>query len=207
MYHNFTFVFLCWFSDHMWGLADLYCLLTVYKLMLLLTATLWSCCVICVLPLPLPEHGFIGYSSWLLGNNSLPDYSPGENFFTVFGVFFPAATGERHHLPSTVSTTYIETLPVLLLLLLLSCCKCSRGVKIWFSLCALCVQGSWQASTWAQTFSGLNITSLWEHWQLSLPRMTPISHSAAAVQKNRKECCRPAVKFPRLWHFSENQKF
>uniref|UniRef100_A0A3Q2FZH5 Solute carrier family 12 member 8 n=1 Tax=Cyprinodon variegatus TaxID=28743 RepID=A0A3Q2FZH5_CYPVA len=40
-----------------------------------------------------PEHGFIGYSAELLSNNSGPDYSPGENFFTVFGVFFPAATG------------------------------------------------------------------------------------------------------------------
>ncbi|XP_076026232.1 solute carrier family 12 member 8 [Genypterus blacodes] len=40
-----------------------------------------------------PEHGFIGYSPGLLSSNSLPDYIPGENFFTVFGVFFPAATG------------------------------------------------------------------------------------------------------------------
>ncbi|XP_074551178.1 solute carrier family 12 member 8 isoform X2 [Halichoeres trimaculatus] len=40
-----------------------------------------------------PEHGFIGYSSGLLSSNTMPDYSPGENFFTVFGVFFPAATG------------------------------------------------------------------------------------------------------------------
>ncbi|KAM9347333.1 solute carrier family 12 member 8 [Symphorus nematophorus] len=40
-----------------------------------------------------PEHGFIGYSSRLLSSNTMPDYSPGENFFTVFGVFFPAATG------------------------------------------------------------------------------------------------------------------
>ncbi|XP_067594741.1 solute carrier family 12 member 8 isoform X1 [Pseudorca crassidens] len=39
-----------------------------------------------------PEHGFIGYSPELLQNNTLPDYSPGESFFTVFGVFFPAAT-------------------------------------------------------------------------------------------------------------------
>ncbi|XP_061697416.1 solute carrier family 12 member 8 isoform X2 [Syngnathoides biaculeatus] len=38
-------------------------------------------------------HGFIGYSVDLLSRNTLPDYSPGENFFTVFGVFFPAATG------------------------------------------------------------------------------------------------------------------
>ncbi|CAL8266878.1 unnamed protein product [Lota lota] len=40
-----------------------------------------------------PGHGFIGYTPELLSNNSLPDYSPGESFFTVFGVFFPAATG------------------------------------------------------------------------------------------------------------------
>ncbi|KAM9696369.1 solute carrier family 12 member 8 isoform 3-T4 [Dama dama] len=40
-----------------------------------------------------PDHGFIGYSPELLQNNTLPDYSPGESFFTVFGVFFPAATG------------------------------------------------------------------------------------------------------------------
>lgn len=50
--------------------------------------------MICVPPLPVPEHGFIGYSSWLLSSNTMPDYTPGENFFTVFGVFFPAATGE-----------------------------------------------------------------------------------------------------------------
>ncbi|KAM5281423.1 solute carrier family 12 member 8 isoform 2-T2 [Ctenodactylus gundi] len=40
-----------------------------------------------------PEHGFVGYSPELLRNNTLPEYSPGESFFTVFGVFFPAATG------------------------------------------------------------------------------------------------------------------
>ncbi|KAM9851303.1 solute carrier family 12 member 8 [Aulostomus maculatus] len=40
-----------------------------------------------------PEHGFIGYSAGLLRSNAKPDYSPGETFFTVFGVFFPAATG------------------------------------------------------------------------------------------------------------------
>uniref|UniRef100_A0A8D0AL65 Solute carrier family 12 member 8 n=1 Tax=Sander lucioperca TaxID=283035 RepID=A0A8D0AL65_SANLU len=40
-----------------------------------------------------PEHGFVGYSATLLNSNILPDYTPGENFFTVFGVFFPAATG------------------------------------------------------------------------------------------------------------------
>ncbi|XP_075687152.1 solute carrier family 12 member 8 [Rhinoderma darwinii] len=40
-----------------------------------------------------PEHGFVGYSEDLLFNNTFPDYTPGESFFTVFGVFFPAATG------------------------------------------------------------------------------------------------------------------
>ncbi|KAJ7345868.1 hypothetical protein JRQ81_001818 [Phrynocephalus forsythii] len=40
-----------------------------------------------------PEHGFVGYSEELMLNNTLPDYSPGESFFTVFGVFFPTATG------------------------------------------------------------------------------------------------------------------
>ncbi|NXK31695.1 S12A8 protein, partial [Piprites chloris] len=40
-----------------------------------------------------PENGFVGYSSELMSNNTLPDYSQGESFFTVFGVFFPAATG------------------------------------------------------------------------------------------------------------------
>ncbi|NXT23256.1 S12A8 protein, partial [Syrrhaptes paradoxus] len=39
------------------------------------------------------DHGFVGYSGELLFNNTLPDYSQGESFFTVFGVFFPAATG------------------------------------------------------------------------------------------------------------------
>ncbi|XP_026073435.1 solute carrier family 12 member 8-like isoform X3 [Carassius auratus] len=40
-----------------------------------------------------PDHGFVGYSEDLLRKNSLPDYTAGETFFTVFGVFFPAATG------------------------------------------------------------------------------------------------------------------
>ncbi|XP_075466017.1 solute carrier family 12 member 8 [Ascaphus truei] len=40
-----------------------------------------------------PENGFVGYSEELLRNNTFPDYTPGETFFTVFGVFFPAATG------------------------------------------------------------------------------------------------------------------
>ncbi|XP_058510684.1 solute carrier family 12 member 8 [Solea solea] len=40
-----------------------------------------------------PMHGFTGYSAELLSSNTHPDYTPGENFFTVFGCFFPAATG------------------------------------------------------------------------------------------------------------------
>lgn len=51
----------------------------------------------CLLLPPVSEHGFVGYSSWLLGSNTMPDYTPGENFFTVFGVFFPAATGDLVH--------------------------------------------------------------------------------------------------------------
>ncbi|XP_072435675.1 solute carrier family 12 member 8 isoform X1 [Chiloscyllium punctatum] len=40
-----------------------------------------------------PDFGFVGYSEELLKNNTVPDYSPEENFFTIFGVFFPTATG------------------------------------------------------------------------------------------------------------------
>lgn len=57
-------------------------------------AGIWfSADLFCVLP-PLSEHGFVGYSADLLSSNTKPDYSLGENFFTVFGVFFPAATGK-----------------------------------------------------------------------------------------------------------------
>lgn len=41
----------------------------------------------------LSENGFLGYSSILLKNNTGPSYLENENFFTVFGVFFPTATG------------------------------------------------------------------------------------------------------------------
>lgn len=50
------------------------------------------------------EHGFVGYSEELLFNNTLPDYSQGESFFTVFGVFFPAATGTVSFILSFSST-------------------------------------------------------------------------------------------------------
>ncbi|XP_062906220.1 solute carrier family 12 member 8 [Mobula hypostoma] len=40
-----------------------------------------------------PDFGFVGYSEELLANNTFPNYSPEENFFTVFGVIFPTATG------------------------------------------------------------------------------------------------------------------
>ncbi|XP_067890597.1 solute carrier family 12 member 8 [Heterodontus francisci] len=40
-----------------------------------------------------PDFGFVGYSEELLLNNTFPDYNPEESFFTVFGVFFPTATG------------------------------------------------------------------------------------------------------------------
>ena len=50
-------------------------------------------CAIIIFTLKYAEHGFVGYSEELMLNNTLPDYSPGETFFTVFGVFFPADTG------------------------------------------------------------------------------------------------------------------
>lgn len=89
--NNFTFVkfswppFLypqlpgSWFSLKKWGTREV-CMLCL----------LYSPCII-------SEHGFIGYSPELLWNNTLPSYSPGESFFTVFGVFFPAATGTVPH--------------------------------------------------------------------------------------------------------------
>ena len=39
------------------------------------------------------DAGFVGYRGDILRNNTGPDYLEGENFFTVFGVFFPTATG------------------------------------------------------------------------------------------------------------------
>lgn len=39
------------------------------------------------------EHGVTGYSLATLKNNSLPRYGEHQNWFTVFGVFFPAMTG------------------------------------------------------------------------------------------------------------------
>lgn len=41
----------------------------------------------------LADAGFVGYSSEVLSNNSYQSYTPGEDFFSVFGVFFPTATG------------------------------------------------------------------------------------------------------------------
>ncbi|KRX66835.1 Solute carrier family 12 member 8, partial [Trichinella sp. T9] len=40
-----------------------------------------------------PESGVLGMSSQVFANNSKPDYEPGENFFTVFGVYFSTFTG------------------------------------------------------------------------------------------------------------------
>ncbi len=47
------------------------------------------------------EHGFVGYTEDLLRKNMLLDYTAGETFFTVFGVFFPAATGDLTHKQKT----------------------------------------------------------------------------------------------------------
>ena len=37
--------------------------------------------------------GFTGYRTENMENNAPPKFSDGQNFFTVFGVFFPSATG------------------------------------------------------------------------------------------------------------------
>lgn len=37
--------------------------------------------------------GFTGYRSENMENNAPPKFSEGQNFFSVFGVFFPSATG------------------------------------------------------------------------------------------------------------------
>lgn len=39
------------------------------------------------------NQGFIGYKSNIFNSNFSPDYRGKESFFTVFAVFFPAATG------------------------------------------------------------------------------------------------------------------
>lgn len=41
----------------------------------------------------MPKSGVVGFSSWLWHNNTAPDYTAGENFFTVFSVFFPTIIG------------------------------------------------------------------------------------------------------------------
>ena len=38
-------------------------------------------------------NGFVGYSASNFRKNSDPDFMSGQTFFTVFGVFFPTATG------------------------------------------------------------------------------------------------------------------
>ena len=39
------------------------------------------------------ENGVVGYNTKILANNTGPQYMEGESFFSVFGVFFPTATG------------------------------------------------------------------------------------------------------------------
>ncbi|XP_071804275.1 solute carrier family 12 member 8-like isoform X2 [Asterias amurensis] len=39
------------------------------------------------------ENGVLGFNSLAFTNNTGPSYLEGQNFFTVFGVFFPTATG------------------------------------------------------------------------------------------------------------------
>ena len=39
------------------------------------------------------DEGFLGYSTQVFNNNTAPNFIKGENFFSVFGIFFPTATG------------------------------------------------------------------------------------------------------------------
>jgi len=41
----------------------------------------------------IPEHGFAGWNSSVWSANWYPAYTDGHNWFSVFGVFFPALTG------------------------------------------------------------------------------------------------------------------
>ena len=40
-----------------------------------------------------PESGFMGWNSSVWVANSRPNYTEHHNWFSVFGVFFPALTG------------------------------------------------------------------------------------------------------------------
>lgn len=44
-------------------------------------------------PFTFAESGFIGYKEVNFVNNSGPDFIDGENFFTIFGLFFATVTG------------------------------------------------------------------------------------------------------------------
>ena len=39
------------------------------------------------------ESGFIGWSTEIFVNNTGPEFTDGNNFFTVLGVYFPTVTG------------------------------------------------------------------------------------------------------------------
>lgn len=109
------------------------------------------CSVCCVCPVS--EHGFIGYSPGLLSSNTMPDYTPGETFFTVFGVFFPAATGEvapvicfplilgAFYIKNCLSALSVAVLPFFLELHMqfkntfLCCCTILRSVCVCACVC------------------------------------------------------------------------
>jgi potassium/chloride transporter 8 len=41
----------------------------------------------------LAENGFLGWKAEIFVNNTFPDFQEDNNWFTVFGVFFPTVTG------------------------------------------------------------------------------------------------------------------
>ncbi|KAF6035823.1 SLC12A8 [Bugula neritina] len=68
----------------------------VIRLQLVLLFTIMIAAVDFIVGSFMPHNGVdgvLGYSTALLRNNTSPQYSNGESFFTVFGVFFPTACG------------------------------------------------------------------------------------------------------------------
>ena len=68
-------------------------------LLVILVASILSVVVGSIYPSPLTSreqvqaYGIFGYNSTVFKQNFVPDYRDGNNFFSIFAIFFPAATG------------------------------------------------------------------------------------------------------------------
>ena len=56
-------------------------------------ASPYVCYVRLKIVIRISENGFYGWNSTVWKNNSRPAYTDKQNWFSVFGVFFPALTG------------------------------------------------------------------------------------------------------------------